>query len=228
MLTAVEVASSWTAQDIEGGSVIAQLDVASERWRGGAVVWSYNPKNRAAGIEDGNAEVESAAASWNGVGASIELKSEGRADAEPAACGAGELDSLNTVGWRELDGLLAVTCAWFRVEEGTRFFVEADVVIDPTWEWTTSAPVSWDLQSVVAHEFGHVLGLRHSPDGQGLMAEKYTLGTIRRQPTGADLIPLVALYGPSTASVTQLSALGAPPDFTRVVSITMPGVANDR
>jgi hypothetical protein len=58
---------------------------------------------------------------------------------------------------------------------------------------------NFDLQSVVTHEFGHALGLGHTPDRGAVMAADYPQGAIKRDLTGDDVDGLSGLYGRAPA-----------------------------
>ncbi|HEX5781182.1 MAG TPA: matrixin family metalloprotease [Solirubrobacteraceae bacterium] len=79
-------------------------------------------------------------------------------------------DRLNDVGWAQLaNGTLGVTWS----TSGTD---EADMAINTRYSWNTGCRAvsgSFDLESVILHENGHVVGLGHSTDTSAVMYPSY-------------------------------------------------------
>jgi hypothetical protein len=103
--------------------------------------------------------------------------------------GAQKNDRLNDVGWAPLaNGTLGVTWS----TSGTD---EADMAINTRYSWTTGCTAvagSFDLESVILHENGHVAGLGHSTDINAVMYPSYQ--TARCALAQDDKNGLAALY----------------------------------
>ena len=82
--------------------------------------------------------------------------------------------------------------------------VEADVVLNPYIQFSTDGtPETYDLQSVLTHEFGHVLGLGHSPAAAATMfgrlsptREGTNRGLVARTLAISDISAIRSVYGP--------------------------------
>jgi len=170
------------------------------------VTWKYNPTGKPAGLSGEGEALAAAAETWNAGGAQFAFVNGGETTTGRAACGGGS-DGQNTVGWAPLGGgLLAVTCSLFRPEgTGASVATEFDIQIDPTWAWTTDGTPNVDLRSVLTHEFGHALGLAHSPDGAAIMFSDYTIGTLKRTLAPDDIEGLVGLYGRGALAASSRS-----------------------
>ena len=208
-----------------GGGVSAAFATEDYVWPTAAVTWMYNAALKPAGLADEVPELVAAANSWNGAGGSPFVFTYGGVTAaQVSVCpGAAGVDGVNTVGWGALTGdTLARTCVWF---DSSKNAVEVDMQIDPEWDWTTSEPVGTDLFTVIAHEYGHALGLGHTgAAGEcpgALMCATYKAGTTIAGPQADDIAGLVAIYGgtaptatpagsPSPSPSTEASATATP------------------
>lgn len=99
--------------------------------------------------------------------------------------------------------------------------IEADVVLNPYVSFSTDGtPETYDLQAVITHELGHVLGLKHSPAMSATMYERISLnrensqrGLDARTLSSADISSVRAIYGPGSTfadcCVTVMGPLAA-------------------
>jgi hypothetical protein len=100
---------------------------------------------------------------------------------------------------------IAATFSFFRSEVGSdnvtrRVIDEADIVFNPSLEFSTSAEENkFDIQSVLTHEIGHLLGLKHSSIAGSIMAEHIGRDSDQyfgpRAITSADAAAIRELYG---------------------------------
>lgn len=228
------------AVPVVDAQVAAQYVLASFRWSNRTTNWSYNPTGKPATLTGDAGAVAAAADSWGTLGA-WRFTGGNSTTAAPGAC-QNVTDGQNTVGWYPQAGsVLAMTCTyWNSLGNGTEF----DMQIDPAWAWTTSLTnIGVDMQSVVAHEFGHALGLKHpcdftqpatcsASDRAAMMYGSYTGGTIKRLQQSDDIAAIQALYGasPMPVSTPTPTPIAAPmPTQTAVLRfhVSLPFVSHE-
>ena len=81
----------------------------------------------------------------------------------------------------DYDTLMSTSCYynWY----GTKYLIyEADIVINSKWEWRNNGSANgYDVQNVMTHEFGHMLGLGHSEFTEATMYESSSMGEIKKR-----------------------------------------------
>ncbi|HJZ67140.1 MAG TPA: matrixin family metalloprotease, partial [Blastocatellia bacterium] len=149
------------------------------------------------------AAAQNAMATWSDVrGSSFEYAFGGQ-----TSVGRG-FDRINTISWANFGTcfILGTTTQTFNVVTGE--LLDADIVLNSTstcgFSWRTDGG-DLDVQTVLLHEFGHALGLGHSPDPSSIMYPVY-LG-VRRALDVIDVDGLAFLYpAHSSNAITPRSA----------------------
>ena len=78
------------------------------------------------------------------------------------------LDGMNVVTFTDTSAplgttIIAATFSFFAINNGALVFEESDIAVNPLLNFSTSGEINkFDIQSVVTHEIGHLLGLDHS------------------------------------------------------------------
>ncbi|XP_038619255.1 stromelysin-3 isoform X1 [Tachyglossus aculeatus] len=91
---------------------------------------------------------------------------------------------------------------------------EGDVHFDYDETWTVRSDLGTDLLQVAAHEFGHVLGLQHTPVAKSLMSPFYTFRYPLRL-SQDDRRGIQHLYGPRGPTPAPTAHLRLPPPSER-------------
>jgi hypothetical protein len=89
----------------------------------------------------------------------------------------------------------------------------ADIDVNTAYNiFTTAEPgggrVDKDLQSILVHEVGHLLGLAHSDDVSAVMDAQYAPGSVLRDPQPDDVAALCAAYPPTRQAACDASPWG--------------------
>lgn len=183
--------------------VSGQFDTFGFALDGRTATWFYNPAHKPDSLEgeDEYVAFQDGASAWNHAGdTDFHFEEGGLTDAELSMCIGDGRDGQNTVGWRTLTApVIAETC-WIATPGQPQEF---DVQFSRQSAWTLgTTDVQVDLQSVVIHEFGHALGLKHSNVQGSVMYSGYKRGNLLREPAADDISGLRAIYGEASPTPT--------------------------
>lgn len=160
------------------------------RWSEGVYRWHYSRAAQPSWFDPGVGVhlFRSAAEEWAPCGVRIEFA--GETDLPP-----GRMDGINVAGW---------SAALPPAMRGTTFkrragdaLIEADIAINAANHPLRASPEL--LRKVILHEFGHALGLVHSPDCGDVMsfgaACRLPARELPQRPKTGDLAQCAARYG---------------------------------
>ncbi len=104
--------------------------------------------------------------------------------------------------YKGVDNTLAKTTVTFNDETGE--ILDADIEINHANNFFTinDMVVEYDLESVLTHEFGHLIGIDHSPDYDATMFAGYEVGSIEGRTLEEDDILAACEVYPATRSAT--------------------------
>lgn len=154
----------------------------------------------------------------------------------PASGSPGSRDGTSQVAWsdtvygRSFGGAIAVAITW---SSGGKV-VESDILVDEARRWDSfPGPLAGhgftnDLRRVLAHEFGHSLGLNHPDEaGQNVAAIMNSIASNIDEPAADDLAGLQLLFPPESTKPTV--AIKSPASGARLLDepVTISGTATD-
>ena len=143
------------------------------------------PPNIKAG-SDVEGAVRRALGRWErvaGVRFSVAWAGERSASAGPVGDGVSLITVADTPGNNSFfsGAIIGYTKLFF--DRRTGEIAEADVIINPRQKFSTDgSPGTYDLETTLTHEVGHLLGLDHSPDPGSVMREGQAINGRRRGP----------------------------------------------
>lgn len=162
-----------------------------------------------ANIEPGSnptAAVNAAIATWNSVGAAIQLANTGTtAVAVQSQNGANVITFANNASnITSVGGAVAVAIYFFN---SSFIITDVDIVFNPGINFSTLGSANFqDIQSVLTHELGHAQGLNHSACSSAVMFARNSSGVvINRTLSSDDRAGLLHTY----ATIAQFSSVGA-------------------
>ena len=118
-------------------------------------------------------------------------------------------DGNNTIGWGDLEdaNTLGLTFQIFASEdECTHCTIEVDIMLNTraAFSISDSTPKDFfDLQSIALHEFGHALGLSHTPTPSAVMFASIQSGSQKRALAEDDVLGVTCLYPRTSTSCTE-------------------------
>src|SRR5690606_38706592 len=159
---------------------------------------------------DFRAAVGRAASTWQAVeGARVAFEFLGTTGAPP-----GMIDGRTTLGFLDrpdLDRVLGSTS--FIIDASTGEILESDVFFNTAFEWSVAPqgePGRVDVESVVVHELGHLIGLGHSALGE---TEPGSSGARRVLGSGAVMFPIAMRPGSVADRLLQADDMAGATDL---------------
>ena len=137
-------------------------------------------------------QIKAAANTWSNAGANFGFSyKSGHTSTNKAT-----FNGVNEVflGYLGTNRALAVATIWF---DGSRI-VEADMTFNSAFTWSTTGSGGYDIQTVALHEFGHWVGLDHSPIWESIMY--YQIKGVQRYLHAVDVAGIQHIYGASDST----------------------------
>lgn len=144
---------------------------------------------------DRNAHVQEAANTWSNAGANFSFNYRGT----HSRSGGAYMNDKNEVMWNDLNTntALAVATIW----TSNDIILEADMTFNTRFSWSTDGWYGYDVQTVALHEFGHWVGLDHSPIYESIMY--YSNKGTQRYLHSSDIDGIRHIYNSTTSIVTN-------------------------
>lgn len=189
------------------------LGSSSQYWPAGQVNWYYNPAGQPSNLttEAVVNAIKLAASRWSGM-CNVFYNYRGLTTVLPNLNGASStVDETNVIGW---DYLLndqaqyaALTKTWWVGSQ----IIDADVVMSRSQSWTGS-----DVEAIMTHELGHVLGIGHSDVAASVMfANPYHTMGYMQVLRGDDANACAELYGAASTAESNRAMNWAESVYTR-------------
>ncbi len=163
-------------------------------WPGTSPIVSYKINENTSDCTGEGAAVQSAANTWNNVGANFTFQYGGSHTSTVTS-----QNYVNEIMWGTTDDSIATTHYWVY---DTGEIVECDIVFNNTdYTWSTkTVPYSWemDAETVALHEFGHWLSLDDlydDADSGNIMYGYGDTGEVKRILQPCDIAGICSIYG---------------------------------
>ena len=179
-------------------------------------IQNYNPANDPTG--GGLTALQSTHLTWTGVSTSeFAFEDGGLTDRCPSLVkeckGPQTFDGYNDVAWMGIRGCCTLAVTWY----GTSID-EADMAINTNFSWSTDGSNGYDVESVILHENGHVVGLGHSEYGEAVMYAYYV--ELRRSLDSDDIDGVSSLY-PAAGTTGSISGTVTSSDNSAISGATV-------
>jgi hypothetical protein len=194
ILQIVEEGQSENALDPKDGETTLvsnyQYTPLGIRWPDSSPVVEYQIN----ATEDRNIHIQAAADTWTAAGANFSFHYSG----PHSRNGTASLNEVNEIMWADLGTNSALALATIWLSGST--ILETDMVMNTRFGWTTDPGGYHDVQTAALHEFGHWIGLDHSPVYESIMYYQYK-GT-QRTLAHDDIAGIRYIYGTAGNIVT--------------------------
>lgn len=178
-----------------------QYIATGENWPAGNVYWYYNPINQPLNLKTSEvmASIQVAMSRWAQM-CNLSFTYLGTSTANRNFEG-GTVDRINVIGWAsfpiDMRGSSGVT--YWNFSRSTLAMLDADVVLNTRESWTPR-----DVEAVMTHEVGHMIGIEHSNTTASIMsAAPYNTYEYQRTLRGDDVAACTKLYGASPLALTN-------------------------
>jgi len=173
----------------------AQYVSSGESWPGGVVNWYYNPVNQPFSLRTADvlSTIQLAASRWAHM-CNLTFNYMGTSTVNRNFQG-DTVDRINVIGWGSFPTSLssASGVTYWNYSRSTLAIVDADIYLNTQYIWSIR-----DVDAVMTHEFGHLIGLDHSDVKSAIMsADPYNSYEYQRTLRGDDVAGCTKLYGAS-------------------------------
>lgn len=162
------------------------------KWPGSYPVVSYKINENYAGTTGEKDALVAAMNAWNGAGANFLLNYGGTSSVTTSS-----QDGENSITFGSTGGSLATNYYWYYTSSST--IIESDIVFnsDGFTFSTDGSAGTYDIQTVVTHEYGHTLNLRdlYGTDSDKMMYGFVSIATLKRSLSASDISGIQYIYG---------------------------------
>lgn len=191
--------TDYSRMPVPGGREVIESVQSGEHWPAGIVNWYYNPANQPPNL--GTNEVinamQVAAGRWAQM-CNLTFNYMGTTSANRNFVG-DAVDRLNVIGWQPFPVSLQNSSAVTYWNFTPTTIVDADIFLNSLGPWSLA-----DVDAVLTHEMGHMIGLQHSDVQASVMrANPYNSYAYQRTLRGDDAQGCATLYGAGPHALTN-------------------------